>query len=200
MEKKPTGSFGIPAELKQKLEKKPEEKAPELKAEVAPTITDETVTEVDNANKIFEALGVKFTDDHFQQMIFTGSFDMEVPIIKDRFNVVFSMLKAKDYDLIDEIIAEEADTLKMTMNGLEIRKQNLTISAAISKIGAPKQMKALAKPKTEKPTDKEILLEKRKAIVEMAPAVVNMITQKHAALSMAVSLVVKEPGDFAKNS
>jgi len=213
MEKKSTGfkSFGIPEEIRPQSKREtppptpPSASAPTTHVEEeSATLTDAMVSEIDNAEKIFNLLGIKFTDDDFQQLLFTGTFEKEVEIVKGKFAVVFNMLKTSDYDIIDEITADDIGDKKMTNEGLQLRKQATTIATVVLKIGMPGKTVAVVKPKAlkkgEQVDTKALIIERRDILRQLAPSVFNIIVSKHAALCAAVDIVVKNPGDLAKNS
>jgi hypothetical protein len=201
------GSFGIPPEMKEAAERsqaKKEEvkqpaKEPELKAKVETPVTDEDANKVDPYN-ILKTLGIEFTDEMFNQLLFKGFVEAEVDVIPGKLKAKFKTLTTEEHDLVDELLAEDLKNKQMTSDGFEARRSVWTMAFGVTHLlGKPICPIVLAADK--KTMDKMATAKKRRPyIAGLAPIVMNTMIQKHGAMTVAINMIVSEPGEHVKNS
>jgi hypothetical protein len=214
-ETKGRGSFGIPEELRVASEKQKtrakvsSEVFEEAEESAQPEQTEEKKEESkkeesaknpeESAQDILEGLGASFSEEDFQRLIFKGYYEAEVPIVKDRLKAKIRTLTSNEYDEVDEIIAGEIKDIDMTNDGMRARQSMWIISFSVVELNG----KPLCKP--IKAADgsldlKAMATERRKAFKAMAPAVVNILIQKQAAITIAINMITANPGENLKNS
>jgi hypothetical protein len=201
------GSFGIPQELKDaherqraKTQSKPasQAEAPQAEAPQEAEVLDEAAGEM-TPEKVLEKMGAKFTEEDFQRLIFKGNYETDIDVIPGRLKAKFRTLTSQEYDEIDEIIANEIKDVAMTNDGLRTRTAMWIIAYGVTELAG----KPLAKPtkdKDGKVDSKAIAASRREIFAAMAPAVVNLLIQKHGAITMAVNSIAADPSGNLKNS
>jgi hypothetical protein len=212
--KRPAGSFGIPEEIKEaahrqqarntKSESSEEQtdykEAAEASAKSAVESDEEDEERSDSSPEaILEKLGAKFTEDDFSQLIFKGTYEATIPVVKGRLTGKFRTLTSDEYDQIDEILAKEMKDVDMTQDGLRTRSSMWVISYGVTELNN----KLVAKPikdKEGKVDLKATAIERRKVFANMAPAIVNQLIQKHGAITVAINTIAAEPSENLKNS
>lgn len=208
------GSFGIPPQFQEAAERararsaQPQQqqqppKEPEPPVEPAPTPTAEASEDrkaIDtNPMKNLEKLGASFTDEDFQKLLFKGYYETELDIVKGKMRATFRTLLGSEYDDIDEIMATDVKEINMTNEGFETRRAVLIVSYGVTHLNG----KPIVKPvmtKDNKVDTKATALERRKVIGALAPAVTNLLIQKHGAITVSINAIVAAPDDFVKNS
>lgn len=211
------GSFGIPPQIQEAAERaranayqnvkkagdQPAATEEPVVAEAAPVaeapITDEVV-EQSNPLKILETLGISFDEETLQQLIFRGSVEKTIDIVKGKLTAKCKTLTVEEHDLVDEILAEEVQNIKMTNAGFENRRSLLILAFGVTELAG----KAVCKPvleKDKKTLDKVATAKKRREVLQaMSPGIVNIIMQKQAAMTVAFNMIASDPGAFLKNS
>ncbi|NDC22648.1 MAG: hypothetical protein EBZ49_00735 [Proteobacteria bacterium] len=205
------GSFGIPPEMQEAMNKKQEKKEPvsapipPAAEEVAPKepIPKEAITNasVDDSDpiRILERLGGKFDNDDFQKLLFKGYYETELDVVKGRFRATFRTLTGAEYDEVDELLALEVKNTEMTNDGFMARRSMLIISYGVTHLMG----KPVAKPvlTSDKVVDtKATALERRKALSALAPAITNKLIQTHGTITVAMNQIVENPDKYIKNS
>lgn len=206
---KPQGSFGIPpqvAEAGQKAreeaqardEAKPHEKEEKIVFEKEENLTDESIKEFDPLS-VLKGLGMDFKEETFQKLIFQGCVDHSMKILSVA--TKFKTLTVEEYDLIDQLLAEELNDKAMTKEGVEQRRSLITLSFAIMELNN----KPVTKPimiGTGK--DKEIDImgtakERRIVLTKMSPVFVNQLIKSHASFTVAFNYIATNPEKYLKN-
>jgi hypothetical protein len=185
--RQPQGSFGIPEKaVPTAPEENKKEDAPVQKSEV---------------DLIQESLGIEFTEEDFQQLLFKGSVDKEVVILPGRLKAIFHSLDVDEWQEVDELLTEEVNDVPMTKEGLEVRRGLLSISYGITHLqGAPLSQPIMDKKKSGKLDTRKMAKERRRKIGEMSPAVVNIMLAKHASFTRMLDMITAASGDHLKNS
>lgn len=158
-------------------------------------------------DEIFEHLGVDFTDEDFQHLLFKGYVEKDITITKFKgkdFTARIKTLTTHEYDEIDEILTEELKNVSMSPNGYEARRSLLIGAYGVTHLMG----KPLTKPiyfsqnhaRAGELNTREMSLERRKVLRQLAPPVANRIIELHNALSLATNMIVREPGEYGKNS
>jgi hypothetical protein len=194
-------SFGIPEELEAQVNKSKKEQPQSIPVEDQPQSAEEEIKEAvkTNAEVILKALNIEISTDDFQQLVFKGSIDKEVEIIKGKLKATFHSLRVKEWEEVDELLTREINEVSMTKEGMEVRKGLLSISYGITHLqGNP--LSSPFKMEDGSIDSRKMAIERRKKISEMAPAVVNLMLAKHASFTHMLELITSEPGDYLKNS
>lgn len=212
--KKTRGSFGTPEVPEQRPQSRggsfgKQTPPPEAIEQQVESMTSEIEKEAevvkDGPEAILKELGVEFTHEDFSSLIFRGFVEKTFNVIGETLQMKLKTLKVREYDVIDEILAEESETIKMTNLGYENRKSALTLAAAVEEIGQKGKMKKLVKeiPMLEDkktPDLKELFKQRREFINEMAPSTINKAIRVHGSFVVATNMIAENPGDYAKNS
>ena len=194
------GSFGIPEELEQAAMKSKQQPTEPAKPVEQPNTTTTTTKEENTiVDDILKDLGIEFTSEDFQKYIFRGSIEKEVVIVKGYLKAKFRSLIGKEWDEIDEILAGETKDIPMTVQGMDIRKSVLVLSYGILELEGKLLSKVIKLNDTELDT-KAMALERRKALLRLAPSVTNIMIEKHGALTMVLNNITRDPGTHIKNS
>lgn len=222
---KGSGSFGIPPHMQDQMDRMAktkksqteidmsEEEAPKADFMDGDPITDGTPAEPEKkslevfdrdltAEEVLKSIGVDFTDEDFQKLLFKGYVDKEVEVTKFKgkaFTAQIKTLTAEEYDMIDEILTEELKEISMSPQGYDARRSIMIGSFAITKI--------LGKPICKEVKDssgeidrKGMAHERRKVLKSLAPPLLNKIMEMQNALTVATNLIIREPGAYGKNS
>jgi len=213
------GSMGIPEELikaqeKQKLKNAAKDK---VVKEVDPFEDDEETTAKDStqndtptqekdgyekvgAEDILERLGIEFTEEDMQAMIYKGCVEKDIVVIKGHLVAKMRTLTEEEYRTVDSLLTEEAKEKNMSVNGYNARKSVLILCFGVTHLAGKEISKK--KPATEDgQVDLEALaLQRAQVFAKMGGAVVDKLIETHGALSVAVNMVVRDPESLLKNS
>jgi len=208
---KQQGSMGIPPHLTEAAEKqrilkaKKDETKPEPKTE-PPVIqpqegaegSSEKEQEGENPTELLKAIGAKFTDEDFHKLLFRGYYETELDIIKDRFKATLKTLTTKEYDEVDELLAEEIKTIPMTSDGYNNRYAMWIISFGVTQLMGKPVAKVVMKDNVI--DAKETAKKRREAFGMLAPQLTNLLIQKHGVLTVALNIIARKPEVHLKNS
>jgi hypothetical protein len=217
----PRGSFGMPAEMRESMEKtidnsrkatEKEEVPPEEKAfsddwqvqeaEEAPPTPEEQAEATKAANRvdpfaILKELGIEPRPDDFHSLIFKGFVEKTVTIAANPMNGQELTAKLKtatseEYDLVDELLAEDLDKLKITNTGVDLRRTMWTLAFTVLELNG----KPICKPvmdEEKKYSPKETARNRRQILSKLNPFIINKITEVHARMSSAFTILVTNP-------
>lgn len=212
------GSFGMPAEAQEAVKKVEEAKAKppqEEKQEPAKIVEDwplpeETELPTDETSKqtdpmaILKRLGVEATEEDFHNMIFRGYIEKVVPIQTNPLNkestleAKLRLLTAEEAELVDELVAEELDNVKMTNTGLDARRASWILAFAVQELFGRPIVRPVMKGNNEVDL-KETAKLRRKVLLKMNASVLNRISWIHAQLFTAFDQIQREANsDFLK--
>ena len=184
----PKSSFGLP-----KMEEATQTEVLEVPEESKP---EETKTEVD---VIQESLGVKFTQDDFDQLLMKGYCEKEIEIIKGKLRATFRSLTVDEWHESDEVYVEEVQNNLMTKEGADVRQGLIRMVFSLTHL----QGRVLAQPvkKQDGSIDKKATAgERMRHIKAMSPSVVNIMLGKYVAFNRMIDLITMEPEKYLKNS
>lgn len=214
------GSFGIPDEMHEQVRKAQEKKDTTKQGDEKPPVEstgedtdfgskpivegeEDKDSEDTNPVKILEKLGAKFGQNEFQHLLFKGFYESELPVVGTLLKATFRTLSGKDYEELDETLAEETKMVEMTGQGFEVRRSLLVIAYGVTHLNG----KAVCKPQYKNPKDpskgidtKKLAAARKEVFNKMHPGTVNMIIKKHGAMTMALNLIVESPDEHLKNS
>jgi hypothetical protein len=145
-------------------------------------------------------MGAKFDEEDFQRILFKGHYETVIDVIPKKLTAKFRTLTGREYDEIDEIIALEIKEIPMTQDGLRTRTSMWVIAYGVIELNNKVIVKEILNEKGV-PSTREMAEVRRKVFAEMAPGIVNMLIQKHGAISVAVNSIISNPdGGATKNS
>lgn len=203
------GSFGIPEEIKEAAQRQQERKnrtasSEEPKYEEASQSAPEVKPEAEKVDEsrpenILSKLGAKFGEEDFNQLLFKGTYETTIDVIKGRLTAKFRTLTSDEYDQIDEILAKEMKDIDMTQDGLRTRSSMWVISYGVTELNG-KAVTKLVKDKEGKLDVKATAIARRAVFATMAPAIVNLLIQKHGAITVAINTIAADPTENLKNS
>jgi len=197
-------SFGIPEDMKQAASKFKEEKTKVTEITEEPSPSTEPEANLDKAvedaspEKILADMGIEFNDDDLQHLIFKGFIEKEVEIIKGKFKATLKTLTGDEYDLADEMVANELNTLNMTKDGMRARYSQWIMVFGITKLNG----KILSKGVLDKEGKYDVEAtaeEKRNVLGALSAAVTNLLIEKHTQFNLAVTQIIRDPGKHSKN-
>ncbi len=211
------GSMGIPPEIQEAAErarqrsaqnvKKSEEAAeqhdpvkevPQAQPQTQAPV-DDKVAEASNPVEILKKLGIEFDDDTFQSLLFKGYVEHVVEIVKGRFSVKFKSLTTDEYDLVDELLAKDLQDTSMTNEGFNSRRAMWILAFGVLELAG----KPVCKPVLDKDKKLDVIETvklRRQVLGKMAPAVINIMIQKHGAMTVALNMISSNPEEHIKNS
>ena len=234
------GSFGIPPEMKEAQEKAEAKKRAEAEEAKRQSQEEENQAqpkqgagdlgfgadmggdkEAADSVKPVEALkkiGIDFTPEDFQSLLFRGFVEKEVVVVKNpkgkNFVATVRTLSGDDYHLVDEHVAADIKGIQMTNSGYDTRRNMWILSYAVQKlmgnsVWLPKENDPmLAKLKAlpdEDEADKRITMyrasKKFETISMLSPAVLNKLMKIHGVFASSMTLMVEdEHNPFLKES
>lgn len=201
------GSFGLPPEMKEAVEKAKAEKketpepvkAEEVQQQAQVGVTDDDAQKADPM-QILKGMGVEFNDTMFNQLLFKGFVEADLEVIGKKFIARIRTLTTEEYDMVDELLAEDVKTKQMTNDGFDTRRSMWVMAFGVTHLmGKPVCPVVVGEDK--KTVDKVATAKKRRAVLSgLAPIVINTLIQKHAAMTVAINMIVSSPGEHIKNS
>lgn len=222
------GSFGIPPAMKaaadefaKKREEGEQNGTPESgiddlpadfkdpQAEIDPNY-DEGVEEgmaVKNPIQVLEdEFAIKLEDEDFHKIVFKGFLEKDVialPPIRGTKPLIatFKTLNGDDYDLIDELLAEDVRDRRMTNDGFGTRRGMWMLAAGVTKIQG-KPLCALEYSVLDGVKEfnvKATTRKKREVLAKLNGAVLTRMMRIHAQLTLAINAVIEDPtADYLK--
>jgi hypothetical protein len=196
------GSMGIPPEIQEAAERARQRSAQNVKkSEEAAEQHDPVnkVAEASNPVEILKKLGIEFDDDTFQSLLFKGYVEHVVEIVKGRFSVKFKSLTTDEYDLVDELLAKDLQDTSMTNEGFNSRRAMWILAFGVLELAG----KPVCKPVLDKDRKLDVIETvklRRQVLGKMAPAVINIMIQKHGAMTVALNMISSNPEEHIKNS
>lgn len=224
------GSFGIPQHLKEAEEefrqkKSDREARPDFESdpgEMPPAEMDEEYESSEQAESEIEArakmnpiealeadFGIKFEDEDFQKILFKGYLEKDivaVPSIRGLKPLVVTLksLNGEEYDLVDELLAEDIRDVRMTNDGFATRRNMWILAVAATKIqGKPIPMggpEFTTDASGKKEVDVKATVRKRRSnLAKLNAAVITRIMRIHGQLTLAINAIMEDPeADFLK--
>lgn len=211
------GSFGIPQQIKDagdRLMKKDEteerpgmEDAAALADDPVPEIpVEEAPQEPSTPRETLAQLGIDLSDEDLNRYVFRRYVDKEIEIYPSftpegkGLTATIKTLTAKEYDLADELLAEDIRDIKMTNDGYSSRRSMWIISFGVTKLMGAPLCKPLYLPDNKKELDlRAMAIERRRILSDMAPDVVNDLIQAHGVLTITLRTILQDKrSDYLK--
>jgi len=163
---------------------------------------EESTYKVPTPEENLSRIGIYLTDDDYHNIVFRGGFEKDIVVIPSRgkmreLRASIKTLKTKEYDAIDELLAEDVGTIKMTNEGFTSRRSLWILTFAVTKLDG----KPLSKPIFTRSNsgDRDVVDlkatardRKEKVIGELSPVIVNELIALHAALTTNMDLILNE--------
>jgi hypothetical protein len=203
------GSFGIPPQMAEAAAKQRETRAAEKPAPIPEAAEAALTTEPEEQKKsttsdptpteMLSQIGAKFTDDDFQRLLFKGYYEAELEVFKGKFKATFRTLTGREYDEVDEMLAEDIKDVAMTNDGLDARRAMWIISYGVTHLmGKPVAKVIMTKDKLV--DSKETARARRQVLAELAPQVTNKLLRMHGTIVVSLNQIAADPEQFLKNS
>lgn len=212
------GSFGIPDDVQEEMARNrtraaqqptPSQAAdtedegdaapapePELEAKVE-LPTDATVKKLDPVQALKE-IGITLSEDDMTQLIFKGSLEKTVDVYKTpklKLTATLKTLTAEELDVVDELMAEDIDSIKMTRDGASTRRSMWLLSLAVTQLNG-RPVRALDRdiPNAKDLSPSQYLRTKarlvREVLQKMNPHVLAKTMGIHTTFAMALNEIV----------
>ena len=219
------GSFGIPQQVKETGEKfiakGKEEKRPGMEEDIGATmeplpeipmdefsVDDEDDILTSTPAKNLAKIGVELVDDDLHRYVFRGFIEKEVVLYpsfmsdssKD-FSAIIKTLTAKEYDLADEILAEDLRDTRMTNEGYTSRRSMWILSFGVPKLMGGVLCKPIYKDDSKKQELdlKAMARERHKVLSDVNPDVINELIYIHGVITIALRQILQDRrGDLLK--
>jgi hypothetical protein len=222
------GSFGIPPELKAQGDRLMSQSREEYEADETrrPNMTaysddepsvaqSEPVQEapeegfkIPTPEESLARIGINLNDDDYHSIVFRGVLEKEVCVLpamgKTReLRATIRTLKTKEYDAIDELLADDIKGIPMTNDGFTSRRSLWILAFAVVKLDG----KPLSKPvMTTDDNGTAIVDIKRTAkerkdnvLGELSPIIINELIATHAALTTNMEVILRtNKGEYLK--
>lgn len=223
------GSFGIPPELKAQGDRlmaqtreeyeadetrrpsmaaysdveETQEQAPE-----APVKAEEDGFKIPTPEESLARIGIHLNDEDYHSVVFRGVLEKDVCVLpamgKTReLRATIRTLKTKEYDAIDELLADDIKGISMTNDGFTSRRSLWILSFAVVKL----DNKPLSKPimtiddnGTSVVDIKRTARERKDNVLgELSPIVINELIAIHAALTTNMEVILRiNKGEYLK--
>ena len=216
----PRGSFGMPEEMKEAMEKRKmqqEERGNEggvreiednmgFDAPSQPSKTPDNPEEEDEKEELatdhgpretLKELGIEPTEKDFHDLIFRGYLEKTIEIAtipgtETKFTAKLKSLVSDEIDAIDELIGEDLDRRRITREGLDIRKSMWTLAFAVLELSGRPTAKTVLD-KEGKPDKLETAKARRKVLASLNPFIVDQLIRKHAQMVTSYNAILLNP-------
>jgi hypothetical protein len=144
-----------------------------------------------------KAVGIELSDSDFQSIIYRGYVEKEVELVPSvggikAMTVKLKTLTPEEFNLADELVAEDLETIKGTNAGFQIRRELWNVAFAAIEING----REIAKVKREKDADpdlKELARSRHKILQQLSPGVINKLIKTVTIMGWAISSIVEDP-------
>lgn len=165
-----------------------------------PTQEDKPASKEPTALELLEQIGVSLEDEDFHKIVFRGFLEKDVTVIpamgKARALVAtFKTLNGQEYDLVDELMAEDLRDMRMTNEGYNTRRNMWVLVFGIAKLdGKPVGPTVYMETVKGKHIDaKATARRKRDVLGLMNPAILSKMILDHATFSKAIADLISMP-------
>lgn len=212
------GSFGVPEELKAAGDRFKEQRDRE---ESRPSMDDEPEAPMPRASSDEDAfadedegealrkavdplaplakLGVVLDDEDFHKVLFKGFVEKDVVIVPafrtvKALSATFKTLTIKEYDDVDELLAEDARDIRMTNDGFASRRSLWILAFGITKLQGKPLTNVYRGEGAAKEFDAKATAKARRAILaDLSHGVINRMIHVHAAMTVAIDTIIQDP-------
>lgn len=224
------GSFGIPPALREaeeriKQSREQGEFRPDFESDPYDQPTQEEEAEAEGGSEeqleskndqltmknplevLKESFGIVLEDEDFHKILFRGFVEKDieaVPPIRGSKPLIATIksLNGNEYDLVDELLAEDIRDVRMTNDGYSTRRNMWILSFAITKLqGKGYVNPVMMKDHEGKDTlDVKATAKKRRAkLATLNAAVLTRLMKIHGQLTLAINAIMEDPeADFLK--
>lgn len=223
------GSFGIPPELKAQGDRLMSQSREEYEADEtrrpsmtaysdveeaqekvpdAPVKAEEEGFRIPTPEESLARIGVHLTDEDYHSVVFRGVLEKDVCVLPAmgrtrELRATIRTLKTKEYDAIDELLADDIKGISMTNDGFTSRRSLWILAFAVVKL----DNKQLSKPVmtiddngTSIVDIKKTARERKDNVLgELSPIVINELIALHAALTTNMEVILRiNKGEYLK--
>lgn len=218
------GSFGIPQHMKEAMEnasKPAGEARPSMEEELpVEEIQEEEVSRMPMAeaepeqemkipnpvDALREDFDVNLEDEDFHKIIFKGFLEKEVTVVPSirgtkPMKAMFKTLTGEEYDVVDELLAEEIRDVRMTNEGYSTRRAMWILSLGITHIqGKPITQTQYKETGSGREIDLKATAKARRHVIsKLNAAILTRFTRIHGQLTLAINAIFEDPeADFLK--
>lgn len=147
--------------------------------------------------KALKSLGITLTDADFHSVLYRGFVEKAVEIMPAMGEVKAMVVKIKtltpdEYNVVDELVAEDIENIKGTTAGFQVRRELWMIAFAVIDING----REIAKVKRDKDGEadlKELARARQKMLKQLSPAVINKLIRTVNTMGWAISAIVEDP-------
>lgn len=147
--------------------------------------------------KALAAVGITLDDKDFHSILYRGFVEKDVEVMPalgsfKALSVKIKTLTPDDYNLIDELVAADLESIKGTNAGFQSRRELWTISFAVLELNG----RELAKVKRTKDSEvdlKDLAKDRHKMLSQLSPAVVNKLIRINSVFNWAITAIVEDP-------
>lgn len=213
------GSMGIPEEMREEMHRQQQQKKakqnrpepddgdvrevdslhPDLD-ETPPKKEEEVKPEDIGALHIFKKLGIEMSEEDVQKLIFKGYVEKDIEIVKGLLTAKLKTLTTEEYDIIDEMIAEETKATEMTVDGHNGRKSVLTVAMSLVSLNGKPVVREVPKNEDGSVNIRKYTEMRRMVLRKMSATVVDKMIRIHGSFTVGVNIGVENPEDLLKNS
>ena len=163
------------------------------------TYGSETVVELTKKKPrdALNAIGLSLTDQDFQSVLYRGYVEKEMELVPAIGGIKPMMVKLKtltpeEFNLVDELVAEDLENIKGTNTGFQVRRELWNVAFATIEING----REIAKVKRDKDTEpdlKDLARKRQKILQQLAPGVINKLMKTVTIMGWAISAIVEDP-------
>lgn len=147
--------------------------------------------------KALASVGITMTDEDFHSVLYRGFVEKNVELTPALGSVKPMVAKIKtltpdEYNTVDELVAEDIESIKGTTAGFQVRRELWTVAFAVIEING----REIAKVKRSKDGEadiKELARERQKMLKQLSPAVINKIIRTVQVMGWAIAAIVEDP-------
>ena len=154
---------------------------------------------------LLSAIGITPSEEDFHDLLFKGCVEKEIllcknPMSKLPISAMIKTLTTEEMNLVDELLANDIESYKVTARGVELRRTLWVVSCCTSKLSGKVLVKQVTKEGSPMSL-KDIVIKRREVLSRLNPAFIDEIVRKHAILQYAFNAILfSGDKDNLKNS
>lgn len=154
---------------------------------------------------LLKAIGLAPSEDDFHSLLFRGFIEKTIdicknPVAKKAMTAKLRSLTAEEMDYVDELIAEDIDSLKVTTVGIEQRRSLWVMSFGVREIEGRSLCRPIYHEGTKDVDAKQMARERRKVLSKLNPILIDEMIRKHALMVNAYNAILfDKEGETLKN-
>jgi hypothetical protein len=146
---------------------------------------------------VLRSIGIEVSADDFHALLFRGFVEKTISIASNPINgktltAKLKTLTSEEFDLVDELLGEDLDRIKITNSGAEVRRAMWGLSFGIIELNG-KPICTPSYDKDKNPLLKETAQKRRAVLAKLNPFVLNRIIELHTRMTASFSILVTSP-------